>query len=169
MKIRSNGKKAAAPGSASQRRLKCRLAAAVLLLAISAALMALAAKQPGFAEWYSENVYSLFVNSLGRLWGLFPFSVSEMALYILAAVFLLSLAAAVRKGIHGAVPWLSCILLAAGILAFLYTICCGINYHRKSFSEEEGIITYRYTAQDLKEVCLWLTHFPGKWNVTAAE
>ena len=69
MKIRSNGKKAAAPGSASQRRLKCRLAAAVLLLAISAALMALAAKQPGFAEWYSENVYSLFVNSLGRLWG----------------------------------------------------------------------------------------------------
>ena len=129
----------------------------MLLLAISAALMALAAKQPGFAEWYSENVYSLFVNSLGRLWGLFPFSVSEMALYILAAVFLLSLAAAVRKGIHGAVPWLSCILLAAGILAFLYTICCRINYHRKSFSEEEGIITYRYTAQDLKEVCLWLT------------
>ena len=157
MKIRSNGKKAAAPGSASQRRLKCRLAAAVLLLAISAALMALAAKQTGFAEWYSENVYSLFVNSLGRLWGLFPFSVSEMALYILAAVFLLSLAAAARKGIHGAVSWLSCILLAAGILAFLYTICCGINYHRKSFSEEEGIITYRYTAQDLKEVCLWLT------------
>ena len=94
MKIRSNGKKAAAPGSASQRRLKCRLAAAVLLLAISAALMALAAKQPGFAEWYSENVYSLFVNSLGRLWGLFPFSVSEIALYILIVVFLLSLAAA---------------------------------------------------------------------------
>ncbi len=70
MKIRSNGKKAAAPGSASQRRLKCRLAAAGLLLAISAALMALAAKQPGFAEWYSENIYPLFVNSLGRLWGL---------------------------------------------------------------------------------------------------
>lgn len=129
----------------------------MLLLAISAALMALAAKQPGFAEWYSENIYPLFVNSLGRLWGLFPFSVSEIALYILIVVFLLSLAAAVRKGIHGAVPWLSCILLAAGILAFLYTICCGINYHRKSFSEEEGIITYRYTAQDLKEVCLWLT------------
>ena len=85
--------------------------------------------------------------------GAVSLSVSEMALYILAAVFLLSLAATVRKGIHGAVPWLSCILLAAGILAFLYTICCGINYHRKSFSEEEGIVTYRYTAQDLKEVC----------------
>ena len=77
MKICSNEKKAAAPGSASQRRLKCRLAAAVLLLVISAALMALAAKQLGFAEWYSENIYPLFVNSLGRLWGLFPFSVSE--------------------------------------------------------------------------------------------
>ena len=82
MKIRSNGKKAAAPGSVSRGRLKCRLAAAVLLLVISAALMALAAKQPEFAEWYSENVYSLFVNSLGRLWGLVSlFRIRDGALY----------------------------------------------------------------------------------------
>ena len=43
------------------------------------------------------------------------------------------------------------------ILAVLYTTCCGINYQRRSFSEEEGIITYKYSAQDLKEICLWLT------------
>lgn len=180
MKIRSKGQKTGAPGSASRRRLRCRLTAAVLLLVISALLMVFASGKPQFAEWYSENIYPVFVDSIGRLWGIFPFSVSELTLYILIAAFVLSAAVMVSKTVKGAkekkavqrqstdtaVPagavqtaasWLSCILLAAGILAFLYTICCGINYHRKSFSEEEGIITHRYTAQDLKDVCLWLT------------
>lgn len=157
MKRRSKREKTAEPDPASQGDLRWRMAAAVLLLAISASLMALAAGQPRFAEWYSENIYSVLVNSVGRLWGIFPFSVSEMALYLMIAAFLLSLAMTLRKGIRGAAAWLSCILLAAGILAFLYTICCGINYHRKSFSQEEGIITYRYTVQELKDICLWLT------------
>ena len=143
-------------------------------------MMALAAGKPQFAEWYSENIYSAFVDTIGRLWGIFPFSVSEIGLYILISAFLLSLAVMVTKSVksmkekkklrrqstdtavssgaaQAAASWLSCVLLAAGILAFLYTICCGINYHRRSFSEEEGIVTYRYTAQDLKDVCLWLT------------
>ncbi len=157
MKRRSKREKTAAPDPASQGGLRWRMAAAVLLLAISASLMALAAGQPQFAEWYSENIYPVLVNSAGRLWGIFPFSAAEMALYLMIAAFLLSLAVMLRKGIRSAASWLSCTLLAAGILAFLYTICCGINYHRKSFSQEEGIITYRYTVQELKDVCLWLT------------
>lgn len=180
MKIRSKGQKTGAPGSVFRRRLRCRLTAAVLLLIISASMMALAAGKPQFAEWYSENIYPVFVDTIGRLWGIFPFSVSEIGLYILISAFLLSLAVMVTKSVksmkekkklrrqstdtavssgaaQAAAFWLSCVLLAAGILAFLYTICCGINYHRRSFSEEEGIVTYRYTAQDLKDVCLWLT------------
>ena len=178
--IRSKGQKTGAPGSVFRRRLRCRLTAAVFLLIISASMMALAAGKPQFAEWYSENIYSAFVDTIGRLWGIFPFSVSEIGLYILISAFLLSLAVMVTKSVksmkekkklrrqstdtavssgaaQAAASWLSCVLLAAGILAFLYTICCGINYHRRSFSEEEGIVTYRYTAQDLKDVCLWLT------------
>lgn len=180
MKIRSKGQKTGAPGSVFRRRLRCRLTAAVLFLIISASMMALAAGKPQFAEWYSENIYPAFVDSIGRLWGIFPFSVSELVLYILIAAFVLSLAVMVTKSVksvkekkkfrrqstdtavssgaaQAAASWLSCVLLAAGILAFLYTICCGINYHRRSFSEEEGIVTYRYTAQELKDVCLWLT------------
>ena len=180
MKIRSKGQKTGAPGSVFRRRLRCRLTAAVLFLIISASMMALAAGKPQFAEWYSENIYPAFVDSIGRLWGIFPFSVSELVLYILIAAFVLSLAVMVTKSVksmkekkkfrrqstdtavssgaaRAAASWLSCILLATGILAFLYTICCGINYHRRSFSEEEGIVTYRYTAQELKDVCLWLT------------
>ena len=160
-------------GPASRSGLRSRLAAAVLLLVLSAGLMALAADKPQFAEWYSENIYPAFVDTAGRLWGIFPFSVSELLLYVLTAAFVVSLAGMLRKvikgtgrrkdgseagsGIGSAASWLSYLLLAAGILAFLYTICCGINYHRKSFSEEEGIVTYRYTVQDLKDICLWLT------------
>lgn len=183
MKIQFNRQKPAAPGPVRLRGLRYRLAAAVILLALSAGLMALAAARPQFAEWYAENIYPVFVDTAGRLWGIFPFSVSEIGLYILISAFLLSLAGmavqavrwaraaraaaqsteqtAVQNAEHtaarAAASWLSCILLAAGILAFLYTICCGINYHRRSFSEEEGIVTYRYTAQELKDVCLWLT------------
>lgn len=183
MKIQFNRQKPAAPGPVRLRGLRCRLAAAVILLALSAGLMALAAARPQFAEWYAENIYPVFVDTAGRLWGIFPFSVSEIGLYILISAFLLSLAGMAVQAVRwaraaraaaqsteqtaaqnaehtaarAAASWLSCILLAAGILAFLYTICCGINYHRRSFSEEEGIVTYRYTAQDLKDVCLRLT------------
>ena len=172
--------------------VKVRLAVAALLLILSASLMILAAQRPPFAEWYSKNIYSMLVAGIGRLWGIFPFSVSEAALYTLAAVFFLSLAVMIARVIKAvkrvragacenaraasaavsppecslsggisaaqiAASWLSAALLVVGILAFLYTICCGINYHRQSFSEEEGIVTYNYSVQDLKEICLWLT------------
>lgn len=171
---RFNRQKGAAPGPVSRSSLRARLAAAVLLLILSASLMILAANRPQFAEWYSENIYPVFVNTAGRLWGFFPFSVSELLLYILTAAFLISLAGMLSSVVRNAdrrtaggedggsrelraASWLSCLLLAAGILAFVYTLCCGINYHRRSFSAEEGIVTYRYTVQDLKDVCLWLT------------
>ena len=123
--------------------------------------MILAAQHPDFAEWYSENIYPLIVTSIGRLWGILPFSASELGLYILIAAFLLSLGVMVKNVIKSKREawgsWLSGVLLAVGILAFLYTACCGINYHRRPFSEEEGIITYQYSADDLKEICVWLT------------
>ena len=165
--------------------MKRRLSAAAVLLIISAVLMVLAVRQPAFAQWYSSTVYQFLAASAGRIFGIFPFSVSELALYILIAAFILSAAVmavktikAVKKGrkqetdteneqemdtetagdaVQIAASWLSGVLLAVGILAVLYTTCCGINYQRRSFSEEEGIITYKYSAQDLKEICLWLT------------
>ena len=172
-----------------------RCTAAALLLVASAALMILSANVPAFAEWYSRAGYPLAVNSIGRISGLFPFSVSEIGIYILLLAFFVTLVrmvvrlagsrtgretVATKPGIAGQtagkktggssaaifVSWFSGVLLAAGILAFLYTACCGINYHRRSFSEEEGIVTYQYSADDLKEICLWLTE---EVNVRADE
>ena len=59
------------------------MAAAVILLLLSAVLMILSANVPAFAEWYSESIYPLAVNNIGRICGLVPFSVSEIGIYIL--------------------------------------------------------------------------------------
>ena len=92
MKRRSQEK-----GKRTKYHVKGKLAASALLLIISAVLMILAAQHPDFAEWYSENIYPLIVTSIGRLWGMLPFSASELGLYILIAAFLLSLGVMVKN------------------------------------------------------------------------
>ena len=144
--IRQNGK------------VRNRLAAAVILLALSVGLMVISARQPGFAQWYSVHIYPLAVTTLGRISGWLPFSVSEIGIYILLLAFLATLVRMIlARSRTAAARWLSGVLLAVGILAFLYTACCGINYHRCSFSAEEGIVTYDYNADALREICIWLT------------
>lgn len=153
------------------RYIRIRLSAAAILLLGSALLMILAARTANFAEWYSEHIYPIAVESIGRVCGMIPFSVSEIGIYILILAFLITLIRMIVKSVHShtlrALPgWLSGVLLAVGILAFFYTACCGINYHRKSFSEEAGIVTYEYSADELKDICIWLTE---EINVRAKE
>lgn len=148
-----------------------RLVAAVLLLLFSGGGMLLSVYVPGFAQWYSVHIYPLLVTTMGRVWGWFPFSVSEILIYILLLAFIVTMVRMVVRTVQTrtpkvAVAWLSGVLLTAGILAFLYTACCGINYHRKSFSEEEGIVTYEYDLEQLRDICLWLTQ---EVNVRADE
>lgn len=69
-----------------KRSIRVILAGAALLLA-SAGFMLLASRVPSFAQWYSVNVYSLLVSAIGRLSGMVSFSVSEICIYILLAVF----------------------------------------------------------------------------------
>lgn len=155
-----------------------RMVAAAVLFVSSAALMILSARVPAFAEWHAEHIYPLLTGSIGRISGVFPFSVSEVGIYALLCVFVVTWIRLVIRTVRicrkspgssgpaGAVEekpsmlivrWIAGVLLTAGILAFLYTVCCGINYHRRSFSEEEGIVTESYSVEDLKEVCILLT------------
>ena len=153
------------------RYIRIRLSSAAILLLGSALLMILAARTANFAEWYSEHIYPIAVESIGRVCGVIPFSVSEIGICILLIAFLITLIRTIVKSVHShtlrVLPgWLSGVLLAVGILAFFYTACCGINYHRKSFSEEAGIVTYEYSADELKDICIWLTE---EINVRAKE
>ena len=150
-------------GDKKRKQVKYRLAAAVILLVISAVLMVTASGVPQFANWYSRTVYPVLVSAVGRVMGVFPFSVAEICLYLLILGLLFSVILCVRRivrdGHAGSVlyRWFAGVMLTVSILAFLYTAGCGINYHRRSFSEEEGIITFEYTVEDLQKVCVWLT------------
>lgn len=146
-----------------EKRAGLRILAAAILLAASAVLMVTAAQVPEFAEWYSRTIYPWLVAIVGRGLGIVPFSVAELCLYLLliwfavSAVFLIKGCIRYGNGGRRTFSWFSGVILAVGILAFLYTVGCGINYHRESFSEEEGIVTFRYSTEELKEVCVWLT------------
>lgn len=149
------------------------------LLAAGIVLTILARSVEGLAQWYSTHVYPVWVNMLGRLTGMFPFSVAEILLYLFLLALMLSagrlivrLASLgcgrrkkspdgqekkVQAGKQLVYGWISGLLLAAGILYFLYVACCGINYYRTSFSESSGIVAEEYTVGELTEVCQWLT------------
>lgn len=147
----------------TERNSKRRITVSALLLVLSAGLMVLSVQAPDFAEWYSRNIYPVLVSAIGWLTGLLPFSLAEICLYLLLAALILSLICLcigiARKGESGRrlFAWFSCAVLAVSILAFLYTAGCGVNYHRKTFSSEEGIIASDYTAEELQEICIRLT------------
>lgn len=147
----------------TERNSRRRIAVSAFLLVLSAGLMILSVQVPDLAEWYSQKVYPVLVSAIGRLTGLLPFSLAEICLYLLLAALILSLICLcigiARKGEAGRrlFAWFSCAVLAVSILAFLYTAGCGVNYHRKTFSSEEGIIASDYTAEELQEICIRLT------------
>lgn len=107
------------------------------------------------ANWYSTHIYPITVSLIGRITGIFPFSVAEILIYILIIWSVISLVRASRK--KDMKRWVKKLLLVAGILFLLYVLNCGINYHRISFAESADFQLESYSVQDLKETCLWLT------------
>lgn len=126
--------------------------AGAVLAALGAALQLAARSIAGFGEWYGGNVYPLLVGTLGRLSGLFPFSVSEMGLYVLAIAFLVFAVKNRKKWLR--IP--AVLFLAASVLFFLYTVCCGINYYRTPFSVKAGFEVRESSLDELKELCACL-------------
>lgn len=140
-----------------------RLLAACVFLAAAGILMVCARQAPGFAEWYAAHIYPYLVGSVGRITGLAPFSIVEIGLYVMLLLLpvtgVRTIVKSLRNGQGGAnaLRWASGVFLTASVLLFLYTVNCGINYQRESFSEKTGLEAEQYTTKQLKEVCVWLT------------
>ena len=120
---------------------------------LAAAVLNLAARLfPGFAEWYAVQVYPLIVGTLGRLCSLVPFSVAEILLY---AVLLLILAGLIliltrRLSLKKAAAVLAKVFIG---LFFMFTLNCGINYHRMDFSERAGFELQESSTEELAALC----------------
>ena len=129
---------------------------AVLLTLVflgAALLLQLAARKvPGFGQWYAVTIYPLITGSPGRFMGIFPFSVTELGLYLLIVLFVVSLVRSWRRPLK----ILGRLLFGASLLFFLFTVNCGINYYRQPFSSLSGLTIQPSSSQELYDLCSWL-------------
>lgn len=142
---------------------KQKAVAALSCLGVSQLLLVMAQRSPGFAEKYASCVYPLFVGSIGRFFGVFPWSVAELGLYLLCMALAASLIAFLAKVMRKKAPLQmggSLVLnwaLTASVLFLLYVLLCGINYRRTSFASHAGLEESSYTTEDLRQLCVSLT------------
>ena len=143
-----------------------KLIFSILLFAISFLVLFTSHKSSAFADWYSSTIYPLFVSSIGRFFGIFPFSVSEIGLYIFVILLFLSLIRMLVISIYKMYAqkknpaWLgygSSLLLLCGCLFTIYTFFCGINYGHTSFAEKYHLESGQYTLAELTSLCNELT------------
>jgi hypothetical protein len=129
------------------------LIASAVMFSVSLLLQIMARKVPGFGEWYARSVYPVFVGSLGRLSGLFPFALFEILIYIL---IFFCISYVIRYFREKKKILISSIFLLT-LLFFLFTINCGINYYRKPFSAYSGLNVRKSSLEELKSLCVKLT------------
>ncbi len=132
-------------------------------LVITLVLQLLARKVGGFGTWYILNVYPIFVNTLGRLMSLFPFSVVEIGLYALILGFLaftvVTVVKAIRKKdrpIKLLIGWFHKVLTTVALLLMVYTVTCGVNYYAQSFSTTQGLTIQKSSKEELEALCRYL-------------
>ena len=123
-----------------------------ILLCVPAALILTlcASNSTSFAEWYATTIYPVYASAVHAVMALAPFSVAEiLILAAVAAVIVFLLLFLIRlirnpekRGLRAAKAGIN-LLCVGGALWFLFTISCGINYHRVPFSAVCGL-----TVQD---------------------
>ena len=136
----------------------------LFFLAASVLLQAAARCADGFADWYAEQIYPVLVETVGQFFGLFPFSVGEVLLYIgiivLVVVTIENLGKILvtrknkRRHLYFCIQvW----IMTAVILFFVYTIQCGINYFHTPFSVRAGYEVRPSEYTELEALCRYLT------------
>lgn len=134
------------------------------LLLAALVLQVLARGTSGFAEWYAGTVYPGLMRVLGGISGLFPFALDECLIYLLffgGNFYIIFGIVSIWKKKIGPKEWGLRFfgLLLKGCIVWLlaFTVTCGINYHRTPFSRLAGLPMEPSTAEELEELCLWLT------------
>lgn len=134
---------------------------AVLLAPASILLTSLAAAHPAETERiYSTGIYPVLSGIIGRIFSLFPFSVAEHLVILLPLALLvyicLQLVKIVRipaergKRVARLAANLACL---TGVVWFLFTAFCGLNYQRESFTVHSGLQVRDSSAQELVSLC----------------
>ena len=113
----------------------------MVCILLSLLLTFLARSSESFAQWYGDTVTPLYVNTIGRFFSIFPFSVFEFLIYIAALVLLFFLVWNFFLVIKG-VPRLkmrlfrsfSCLLCILTSLLLIFTLTASVHYSKPALS-----------------------------------
>ena len=136
-----------------------RLFPAGVFAAAGVGLLAAADHFPAFAEWYRAHIYRALSAAFSLVSGIFPFSLSEIGLCLLAAAAAADLVCCLVRGGDGKcrIRRLSRLGIrlatAASVLFFLYAVNCGVNYRSRTFSELAGFRREEASAEELYSLC----------------
>lgn len=134
--------------------------AGIILLMSAWLLRQAAGSIAGFADLYGMYVYPILESTIGRAAGIFPFSVVEIGLYSLILVCIFY-GIKFRKQ-----PFrlISRTVFLLGLIFFSYVACCGVNYYRTAFSQYAGIERQEASAEELREMCQYLTKMVNEYK-----
>ena len=145
----ANGRKRTGQRRRNAVKTECLVMTGGVLLLLTLVLQALARLVPGFAEWYATSVYTWIVGIVGRICGIFPFSVVEIGLYVVVFGGIWYVASHLKE-------WkrmLAVLFSFSSLLLFLYTVNCGINYYRVPFSRYLDLDVRESSKEELAELC----------------
>lgn len=142
----------------------------LLLLAPVALFLSLAASaNSGFAERYAVTVYPVLSRGINRVTSLFPFSLAEICVFLFSLGIILyfirytvKIIRGKEKRLHTAARGLLNLLCLASALYFVYTLSCGINYSRYTFSQTCGLEVKPSSEEELIGLC---DELAGKVNI----
>lgn len=93
----------------------------LILIIIILLLNIIASNSTDFASWYATNVSKIFVNTIGRISSIMPFSIFEW-LVIILVIGLLAITIKYRS--------ITLIVRYLLVIILIFTLTTGINYHR---------------------------------------
>lgn len=144
----------------------------LLLLPLSFAISALAANNIFVAEQvFARGFYPVVAQIINAVTGLLPFSVLEFGIITLVIILIVILVRFIRKLVKNKdvqLLWrfLLNALCTASVVLFLFTILCGVNYHRRPFSYYSGLEVQPSSVQELYALCADLA---GEANALRAQ
>ena len=153
---------------------KVRWLTGPIMIIVSLILSALAHANQEFAIWYANYVYPIFPATIGRLTGLFPFSVFEVALILIVIgavcfVVLVILSLCTPKGrtrlwhrikSHWA-KFVRRLINTTAIIILLFVVGAGINYNRESYAYHVGITVEDSSVDELIQLYMILVERAG--------
>lgn len=116
-----------------------------------------------FARWYTETIYPMFPETMGRLSSLLPFSIFELLTLVLILLLSMSMLGLVRilwlrnKDSRGKINlWIKRSFALTGVLLLLFSMTAAVNYHRTPIAETAGLSLRESSVEELVRLNLIL-------------